>query len=172
MLTAEPVWDEDDASLPDGDVVVSPLPVGPRLTLRFVSAFEPWLAVAGRRINADDGPESRAALLWFGRRQATLWRALGVDHGLRATQAQGQVIVTDVLGLNDGVALDHGAMMGALELAKVRWPAFAVLGASIGSRAELAARARVLYAAGTQLDVRVEEDGRVRARRLLRVGRA
>ena len=172
MLTAEPVWDQDDAPLPDGDVVASPVPVGPRLTLRFLSAFEPWLSLAGRRITADDGAESRAVLLWFGRRQATLWRALDVDHGLRATLAQGQVIVTDVIGLDDGVALDHGAVMGALELARVRWPAFAVLGASIGSRAELAARARALYAAGTQLDVRVEEGGRVRARRLLRVGRA
>jgi hypothetical protein len=172
MVNDEPMWDDDDAPLPDGDVVASPMPAGARVTLRFASPFEPWLTLAGARVHADHGGETRALWLWFGRRQAALWRALDVARGLRATLSTGSVVVTDVVDLEDGAAVDHGSLMASLEGARVKWPAFAVLGASMGSRPELAARARALYAAGTQLDVRVEDGQRVRGRRRLRVGRA
>jgi hypothetical protein len=171
MIADEPAWDDDDAPLPIGDVVASPVPSGTRITLRFVSPFEPWLVLGGRRITADRGDDARAVLLWFGRRQAALWRALDLERGLRATLAAGQLIVTDVVTLTTGVAVDHGTLMGSLESARLRWPAFAALGADITTNAELAARSRALYAAGTQLDVRVEDGGAVRARRRLRVGR-
>jgi hypothetical protein len=171
MLTDEPAWDDENAPLPDGDVVASPLSGGARVTLRFVSPFEPWLTLAGARVVGDVGAEARALWLWFGRRQAALWRSLDVERGLRATLMSGQVIVTDLVELQGGAAFDHVEMMGSLESARVRWPAFAALGTSIGSRAELAARVRALYAAGTQLDVRVEDARRVKARWCLRVGR-
>jgi hypothetical protein len=172
MLSDEPAWDDDDAPLPDGDVVASPLPTGARVTLRFASPFEPWLTLGGVRVCADTGGEARVLWLWLGRRQATLWRALDIERGLRATLSAGTLVVTDVVDLQDGVAVDHGSLMAALDGARVRWPAFAVLGSSMGSRAELSARARALYAAGTHLDVRVEDGQRVRGRRRLRVGRA
>jgi hypothetical protein len=172
MVTEEPAWDDDDAPLPEGDVVASPMPVGGRVTLRFASAFEPWLTLGGARIRADVGGDARTLLLWFGRRQAALWRALDAERGLRATLSGGAVVVTDVVDLAGGVAVDHGSLMATLEGARIKWPAFAVLGSSMGSRAELATRARALYAAGTQLDVRIEDAHRVRGRRRLRVGRA
>jgi hypothetical protein len=101
-----------------------------------------------------------------------LWRALDVERGVRATLVGAQMIVTDLVSLADGAAVDHGGLMSVLEGARVKTPTFAVLGSSMPTRAELLARARALYAAGTPLDVRVEEQGRVLARRTLRVGRA
>jgi hypothetical protein len=171
MLSDDPAWDDEDAPLTDGDVVAAPITAGARVTLRFVSPFEPWLTLGGARVRADNGGDARALWLWLGRRHAALWRALELARGLRATLAAG-VIVTDVVELDGGVAVDHGTLRTSLEGANVKWPAFAALGTAMGSRAELAMRARALYAAGTWLDLRIEDGQRVRGRRRLRVGRA
>jgi hypothetical protein len=172
MLTDEPAFDADDAPLPDGELVAAPIPTGTRVTLRFASPFEPWLTLGGRRVTADRGGATRALLVWLGRRQPALLRALELERGLRATLAADGVIVTDLVSLADGVAVDHGGLMSALEGARVRLPTFAVLGASMSTRAELMARVRSLYAAGTPLDVRIEDQRRVLGRRAVRVGRA
>jgi len=171
MLIDEPVFDPDDAAVPDGDVVAAPQATGTRVTLRFASPYEPWLTLGGRRVVADTGADSRRVLLWFGRRHPALWRALELQRGLRATLTADDVVVSDLVELADGTVVDHGGMMAALEGAAVRVPPFAVLGASL-HRGELQARARSLYAAGTPLDVRIEDQHRVLGRRALRVGRS
>jgi hypothetical protein len=170
MFTAEPAFDADDAPLPDGEAVAAPQTVGARVTLRFVSPYEPWLSLDGHRIAADHGGAGRTLLVWFGRRQSALLRALDLGRGLRASLGPDGLVVTDIVELADGVAVDHGSLMAALEGARVRLPPFAALGTSLG-RSELLARARSLYAAGTPLDVRIEEQQRVVGRRSLRVGR-
>ncbi len=195
MLVAEPPIDADDVPVPDGDVVTAPVPSGSAVTLRFASPFEPWLSLNGRRVVVDDGEEARAVLLWMSRRLAALMRALDTSRGLRgvlvpltagsAQQGSGQrgsshpgpagnaggVVVTDIIRLEDGSAADHGSLGAVLEGARVRLLPFAVLGPSM-SKSELLLRVRTLYAAGTPLEVRIEDHERVVGRRRLRVGRA
>jgi hypothetical protein len=186
MLVDEPQLDPDDAPLPDGDVVTAPVPSGPVITLRFASPYEPWLTLRGQRVLVDDGDDSRAVLLWLSRRLAALTRALDVTRGLRATLTPGStghphpgpagahssvVVVTDVIRLEDGSAADHQSLASVLEGARVKLLSFAVLGPAM-SKNELLARVRTLYAAGTPLEVRSEDQERVLGRRRVRVGRA
>ena len=180
MLVEEPHVDPDDAPLPEGDVVTAPVPSGPVVTLRFASPYEPWLTLRGQRVLGDDGDDTRSVLLWLSRRLAALTRALDVTRGLRATLTPAQhagtphasvVVVTDVIRLEDGSAADHQSLATVLEGARVKLPAFAVLGPAM-SRNELLLRVRTLYAAGTPLEVRSEDQERVLGRRRLRVGRA
>lgn len=175
MLVAEPPIDADDAPFADGDVVTAPVPSGPVVTLRFAQAFEPWLTLNGKRVVGDDDADSRAVLLWMSRRLSALMRALDLSRGLRATltgprSVDGGVVVTDVIRLDDGAAADHGSLSAVLEGAHVKTLPFAVLGPSM-SRGELLIRVRTLYAAGTPLEVRFEDQERVLGRRRLRVGR-
>lgn len=170
FFSPEPSLDADDAPLPDGDLVAAPVPSGAPLTLRFASAYEPWLSLAGRRVVEERGPEQQTALLWLSRRLPALYRALDLNRGLRARLSDGAVVVTDLVSLDDDSTADHGTMQTILEGAQVKMPAFAVLGASV-SRHELAGRVRGLYAAGTPLEIRIEDQGRVVSRRRLRVGR-
>lgn len=194
MLVAEPPIDADDVPVPEGDVVTAPVPSGPTVTLRFASPFEPWLSLNGRRVTVDDSDDARAVLLWMSRRLSALMRALDTSRGLRgvltpSSEKQpaghgghgshgghghghgGGVVVTDVIRLEDGSAADHGSLGGVLEGARVRMLPFAVLGPSM-SKSELLLRVRTLYAAGTPLEVRIEDHERVIGRRRLRVGRA
>ncbi len=177
MLVDEPPLDNDDAPFPEGDVVTAPVPSGAAVTLRFASPYEPWLTLRGHRVLVDDGDESRSVLLWLSRRLAALTRALDVTRGLRATLSPGGgphggvVVVTDVIRLEDGSAADHQSLATVLEGARVKLLAFAVLGPAM-SRNELLARVRTLYAAGTPLEVRSEDQERVLGRRRVRVGRA
>lgn len=177
VLVDEPQLDPDDAALPDGDVVTAPVPSGPVITLRFASPYEPWLTLRGKRVLVDDGDDTRAVLLWLSRRLAALTRALDVTRGLRATLTPGSagqasvVVVTDVIRLEDGSAADHQSLASVLEGARVKLLAFAVLGPAM-SKNELLVRVRTLYAAGTPLEVRSEDQERVLGRRRLRVGRA
>lgn len=175
-MVDEPPLDADDAPLKDGDVVTAPVPSGPVVTLRFAQAFEPWLTLNGKRVIGDDDADSRAVLLWMSRRLAALMRALDLSRGLRGTltgprNVDGGIVVTDIIRLEDGAAADHGSLGAMLEGARVKTLPFAVLGPSM-SKSELLARARTLYAAGTPLEVRVEDQERVLGRRRLRVGRA
>jgi len=171
MHIDEPVVDSDDAPLPEGEVVAAPLPSGRSLTLRFASPWEPWIALDGQRVVEDAGPDARVALIWIARRLTALHRALDLHRGLRATLTRaGHIVVTDIVSLDDGAAIDHDALTAALEGARVRTLDFAALGAS-GLRSDLLQRVRGLYAAGTMLELRVEEGRRVIARRRLRVGR-
>lgn len=171
MRIDEPVVDSDDAPLPEGEVVAAPLPSGRSLTLRFASPYEPWLALDGSRVVEDAGPDARIALTWCARRLTALYRALDLHRGLRATLTPaGHVVVTDIVTVDDGAAIDHDALTATLEGARVRTLDFAALGVA-GLRADLLARVRGLYAAGTMLELRVEEGRRVVARRRLRVGR-
>ena len=171
MLVDEPAIDADDAPVPDGDVVTAPVPSGPIETLRFASPFEPWLTLNGKRVIGDDDVDSRAVLLWMSRRLAALMRALDLARGLRAVLTAKDIVVTDVIRLDDGSAADHGSLGAVLEGARVKTLPFAVLGPSM-SKSELLVRARTLYAAGTPLEVRIEDNDRVLGRRRLRVGRA
>lgn len=171
MLVDEPALDADDAPVPDGDVVTAPVPGGSVVTLRFASSFEPWLTLNGKRVVGDDDAEARAVLIWMSRRLAALMRALDLGRGLRATLTQKEIVVTDVIRLEDGSAADHGSLGAILEGARVKTLPFAVLGPSM-SKSELLLRVRTLYAAGTPLEVRIEDHERVLGRRRLRVGRA
>lgn len=175
MIVPEPPYDAEDAPLGEGDVVTAPVPLGRTITLRFASPYEPWLTLDNTRVVADVDVDSRAALLWMSRRLAALFRALDLERGLRAVltgapKDAGGVVVTDVIRLEDGVAADHGSLSAILDGAHVTTPPFAVLGPT-HNKGELMARARTLYAAGTPLDVRLEDNERVLARRRLRVGR-
>ncbi len=171
MLVEEPAVDADDAPIPDGDVITAPVPSGPVVTLRFASSFEPWLTLDGKRVVGDDDADARSVLIWMSRRLAALMRALDLSRGLRATLTQRDIVVTDVVRLDDGSAADHGSLGGILEGARVKTLPFAVLGPSM-SKSELLIRVRTLYAAGTPLEVRIEDNERVLGRRRLRVGRA
>lgn len=172
MRIDEPVVDSDDAPLPEGEVVAAPLPSGRALTLRFASPYEPWIDLDGRRVVEDTDADARAVLTWVARRLTALYRALDLHRGLRATLTPaGQVVVTDIVNVNDGVAIGHDALGAALEPARVKTLEFAALGVS-GLRTELLARVRGLYAAGTLLELRVEDGRQVVARRRWRVGRA
>lgn len=171
MLVEEPAIDADDAPVPDGDVVTAPVPSGPIVTLRFASSFEPWLTLDGKRVVGDDDADARTVLIWMSRRLAALMRALDLSRGLRAVLTQRDIVVTDVVRLDDASAADHGSLGAILEGARVKTLPFAVLGPSM-SKSELLVRVRTLYAAGTPLEVRIEDNERVLGRRRLRVGRA
>jgi hypothetical protein len=171
MRIDEPVVDSDDAPLPEGEVVAAPLPSGRAMSLRFASPYEPWIDLDGRRVIDDVDGDARTVLTWVARRLTALFRALDLHRGLRATLTPaGQVVVTDIVGVDDGVAIDHDALSATLEGARVKTLDFAALGVG-GGRAELLARVRGLYAAGTLLELRVEDGRRVVARRRWRVGR-
>lgn len=168
----DPVLDDDDAPLPEGEVVGLPLPAGQPVTLRFASAFEPYLTLDGQRVVDDRGPDARELLLWSSRRLAALWRALEDRWALHAVYVEQnqQVVVTDMVSLEDGVFIDHGLLRERLENASLQLARFSLLGA-LATRAELDRRVRAAWAPGTLVEVRVEESRRVVSRRRLRVGR-
>jgi hypothetical protein len=166
----EPVVDADDAPVPEGEAVVAPLLQGPAVRLRFPSPYEPFLTLEGRRIVEDQGPATRDLLFWFSRRMPALWRALDTKRALLGVLHGGAVVVHDVVDLADATFLDHGLARQTLEPARVALPQVALLG-TVTSRSDIAARSRGMYAAGTTVEVRVEDGGRVVARRLLRIGR-
>lgn len=170
MHIAEPDVEADDVPLPEGEVVAAALPSGLAVSVRFASPYEPWLSLDGRRVIEDASAEHRLALLWLQRRLTSLYRALDIHRGLRGRLTVSGVIITDLVTLEDGVAADHGTLASVLEGARVRTLDFAALGAA-GSRSDLLGRVRGLYAAGTPLEVRVEDQQRVIARRRWRVGR-
>lgn len=178
----EPVLDDENAPLPEGEAVALPLPTGTRTTLRFPSPFELVLTHGGRRVTNDDSPAARDLLLWSSRRLPALWRALGERTVLLAAHVDGAVVVTDLVELEpavdaDGepappraVFLDHGALRERLEPSGVQLAQFSLLGV-IGTKAELERRVRGSWAPGTPVEVRVEDVGRIVSRRRLRVGR-
>lgn len=178
----EPVLDDENAPLPDGEVVALPLPSGTRTTLRFPSPFELVLTLAGRRVTAADTPAARALLLWSSRRLPALWRALGERTVLLAAHAEGAIVVTDLVALEveshadddrpmtRARFLDHGELRERLEPCAVQLAHFSLLGA-VGTKAELERRVRGNWAPGTQVEVRVEDEGHIVSRRRLRVGR-
>ncbi len=171
MHFAEPDVDDDDSPLPEGEVVAAPLPSGRVVGLRFASPYEPWLTLEGRRVVEDTDAESRTVLVWLSRRLTPLYRALHVVRGLSATlTASGQIVVRDVVNFDDHSALEHGALSSLLESSRAKTLDFAALG-TVSSRQDLHARVRGLYAAGTPLEVRVEDGRRVISRRRWRVGR-
>lgn len=178
----EPTLDDDNAPLPEGEVVALPVPSGTRATLRFPSSFELVLTLGGRRITEDDGPAARDLLLWASRRLPALWRALGERTVLLATHAEGAIVVTDLVDVERDLDaagdepvyrhtfLDHGALRERLEPCGVTLARFSLLGA-LGTKAELERRVRAAWAPGTLVEVRVEDDGTILSRRRLRVGR-
>ncbi len=178
----EPALDDENAPVPEGEVVALPLPSGTRTMLRFPSAFELVLTHAGRRVTAADTPAARDLLLWSSRRLAALWRALGERTVLLASYAEGAVVVTDVVALahearaddeppaTRATFLDHGALRERLEPCAVQLAHFSLLGA-VATKAELERRVRASWAPGTLVEVRVEDEGRIVSRRRLRVGR-
>lgn len=178
----EPLLDDEDAALPEGEMVALPLPSGARVTLRFPSAFELMLALSGRRVTEDDSPAARDLLIWASRRLPALWRALGERTVLLATHSVGAMVVTDAaelerdLDVDDGEPvyrkkfLDHGTLRERLDPCGVQLARFSLLGA-VGTKAELERRVRASYAPGTLVEVRVEDEGRIVSRRRLRVGR-
>lgn len=169
-----PVYDGDQAPLPDGDIVVMPVPIGTPLTLTFASPYEPWLVLGTSRVLEDRSADSRTALLWLSRRLPALYRALDQMRGLRGVLHEGMVTVTDCVVLDstatDGAFVDHGTLQSLFDSARISLPPFAVI-TDLGGRFDLSARARTMYASGTPVEVRIEDQGRVVGRRRLRVGR-
>ena len=186
VLVPEPALDAEDAPIAEGEAVALPLPTGIDVTLRFPSAFEPFLTLAGRRVVDDASFEARELLLWSSRRLPALWRALEDSMGLRAlfcpppvassgfsgvvSSGGAHIVVTDLVRLEDEVFLDHGTMREKLEAASLELARFSLLG-SIGTRAELEKRVRATWAPGTLVEVRMEDGRRVASRRRVRVGR-
>ncbi len=170
MHTTPPTIDADDAPLPEGDVVAAPLPSGAPLVLRFASPYEPWLQVRDRRVMADVDAEHRAALLWLHRRLIPLSRTLDVGFALHAMLSPHGIVVTDLVSVDDDAAVDHAQLSSMLEGANVKTLDFVALGVGT-SKTDLQARVRHLFAAGTPIEVRVEDRRRVIARRRWRVGR-
>lgn len=179
MQVPDPLVDDDDTPLPDGELVDVPLPVGAAVTLWVPSPWAPWLTLWGKRVTKDAGPEARALLLWLSRCLAALSRALDVDRGIRGVltmDVRPAVVVADLIHLDarvegsDVKEADPSSLSSALEPARVQSPTFCVLGVA-DTRADLLARTKAVYAHGTPLEVRVEDRQRVVSRRRLRVGR-
>jgi hypothetical protein len=173
----EPPYDDDDAPLPEGEVVALPVPTGRAWQLSFPSPFETYLLLDGRRVRVDEGPDTRALLVWVSRRIPALWRALEERRVVLGTFVDGEVHALDVCEPGDPNDegsitrfLDHGAVRATLEPAGTKTAAFSLLG-SLGTRADIERRARATYAPGTRIEVRVEDAGRVVSRREMRVGR-
>ncbi len=166
----EPVIDADDAPLKEGEAVVLPAPSGHAVRLRFPSPYEPFLTLDGVRIVEDEGGPTRELLLWLSRRMPALSHALDDKRALLAVVSGRDVLVHDVVELQDGSFLDHGRTRQVLEPARVVLPGYALLG-TVSTRGELASRTRGIFAAGTTVEVRVEDAGRVVGRRRFRVGR-
>lgn len=186
MSSLEPTLDDENAPLPEGEMVALPVPSGTRVALRFPSPFEQVLSYGGRRVTEDDSPAARDLLIWSSRRLPALWRALGERTVLLAAHHDGAIVVTDLVAVErdrqaeDEAAdevprelatfLDHGALRERLEPCGVQLARFSLLGA-LGTKAELERRVRAAWAPGTLVEVRVEDDGRIISRRRLRVGR-
>lgn len=170
MLLDGPVYDDEAAPLPEGEIVVAAVPSGPGVTLRFASPYEPWLGLDGRRVVDETSAAHRTLLTWLGRRKLALFRVLDVMHGLRATLTSTGVVVTDLVQLDDLRAAAHTALATCGERLRVKVPGFAALG-DADHRVDLGVRVRALYAAGTPIELRVEDRGVVVSRRRLRVGR-
>ena len=176
----DPPVDEDEAPLPDGEVVALPLQVGRPFQLSFPSAYEPYLLLDGRRVRLDEGPDTRALLIWCARRTAPLWRALEDRRVLLGTLVEGDVLAHDVCELDedsvDAEAADaysfddHTAMRARLEPAGQKMAPFSLLG-PLGTRADIDRRVRAVYAPGTRIEIRVEDGGHVVSRRRMKVGR-
>ena len=153
-----------------GDIVVGPTPSGPTVTLNLVAPYEPILCLDGKRVTEATDDDSERALIWNYRRVPALFHILDLDLGLRGALDRDGVCIVDLVSLGDGVFLDHGQARRKLARARVRMPTWAILG-PLGTRADLNARSRSMFASGTKLEVRCEDGGRVLSRQYLRVGR-
>lgn len=162
---------DDDAPLPESELLVAPVPSGHEVTLRFASPFEVFVTLDGRRVTEHTDPLERRVLIWAHRRLPALYRALEERLGLRAVLTGDDVVVTDACELQDGAFFDHTRLRQTLSGTNVALLPLAVLG-PVPSKAELKERLRAMYAVGTLVEVRGEEDGRVTSRRRLQVGRA
>lgn len=165
-----PAFDDDDAPLPESELLVAPIPAGRDVTLRFASPFEVFLTLDGRRVATHDDEDERRLLIWAHRRLPVLYGALEERLGVRAVLTSDHIVVTDVIDLQEPAFLDHARARQLLASTDVALLSPAVLG-SVTGKGELRDRLRAMYAVGTALEVRAEEEGRVTSRRRLRVGR-
>jgi cytidylate kinase len=165
-----PVFDDDDAPLPIADLVALPAVAGREVTLQFASPFEAYLTLDGRRLSEHHDDDERRLLTWLGRRTPELMRALDLDLAIRAVLTDAGVVVTDAVQMETQTFLDHARLRQRLSSAHVELPTFAVLGA-VPNKAELMQRLRGMFAAGTSVEVRVEEERQAKTRRVVHVGR-
>lgn len=166
-------YDAEDAPLPEGDLVVLPAPSGRPFSVRFVGAYEPWVALDGARVVRDEGPEHRALLRFVSRHLLPLYRVLELSHALLGTLDGTTVSIRDLVAFEadaGAIFLDHGALRRRLAGSGLPAPRIAILGA-LTSRNEIALRLRGMYASGTPVEVRTEESGRTVGRRRMIVGR-
>ncbi len=164
-----PAPEAADAPLGDAEVVLFSLPRGTPFSLRFAGAYEPFVFTAKGRIVSGDEGEARELLLFVHRHLPALYGALDQARGLFATLTPRGVIVTGVLDFADEKLLDHSRLRRLLgETFAV--PRFSWLGPLPGLY-EVGRRARLMYASGTRVEMRREEDGFVVGRRVLRIDR-
>jgi hypothetical protein len=167
----EPAIDDDDAPLPEGEIVALPLPSGRPFQLSFPSPHEVFLLLDGRRVRHDEGPDTRALLIWSARRSPALWRALEEQRVLLGTLVDGEALAHDVCDREDPPTFDdHSSLRARLEPAGQKMAAFSLLG-PLATKADIERRVRTIYAPGTHIELRVEDGGRVVSRRRMRVGR-
>ena len=165
-----PALDDEDSPLVESELLVAPVPAGRPVTLRFASAFEVFLTLDDKRVSEHDEEDERRVLIWAHRRLPVLYRALEEKLGLHALLTADDVVVTDVTELPEPAFYDHARLRQTLAGAGVSLLPLAVLG-SVANKSELKERLRAMYAVGTPVEVRAEEDGRVTSRRRLQVGR-
>ena len=161
-----PAYTDDEQPLADDELLALPVPSGKEVTLRFPSAYEAFLTLEGRRVLEHKTAEERCLQLWLGRRLPALHAALEQRYGMLAVLSGKELVVLDVADLDEGTFLDHARVRRALGQAKVSLPPLAVLG-SVSNRGELLTRLRGVYAAGSAVEVRAEDAGRVTSRRRL-----
>jgi len=164
-----PAVDHELAHVTEGDVVAFAIHTGPEVTLRFPTAFEPFLRLDGRRLVESRNQAERVLLMWMGRHLPMLARTLEDRRGLRAILVGREVRLLELVDLESGTLIDHSGMR-VLADAGLALPKFAVLGPA-SSRSELMTRLRSLYAAGTTVELRGEEMGKVRWRGRVEVER-
>lgn len=167
----EPAYEVDDEPAYEGDMVVFPVPQGRRVTLSFAGPYEGFLTLDDKRVIEHSDGDTRRLLLWQSRHLPALYRVLEQRYGVAGVLTGEGVVLVDGVELQTSTFLDHGRLRQLLGPVRARLPAFAILG-PIGTRAELSHRLRGMFASGTHVEVRCEEEGRVTSRRRLQVGRS
>ncbi|MCP4498431.1 MAG: hypothetical protein GY822_00490 [Deltaproteobacteria bacterium] len=171
LMPLPPYAAHDDDDLIRGEVVLFPCRQSRQVELFFKAAWEPRVLFDGVPIRKDNRRSSREILFWIHANLPALHRILGQKLGLIGTlDDNGHVIVTALVDLQSGDRKSHGVLRREIGSEGLRLPAFALLGRP-SSKAELQQRARAMYATGTMLELRGEEEENVIDCRILEVGR-
>lgn len=157
-------YEEPDTICDDGEWVVYPMTQGTPFSLQFISPYEPFFQLAESRLS----PLNRPLNIWLYGYLPALYRALETRYAIRGIVKPEGLVIQDMSELDTGMFMDHLTLRRKLDVCRALQPPFASLG-PVGNRRELLARLRGLYATGTLVEARQEDDGYLKRRLQLRV---